>query len=185
MVMATRSQRQLTRCRWSCLWCRAMGFWGSFIVARADLPVTELMALRSTGCVAVWWARDDRWQILQAHPGGDPDSSIVGETAAPVLVCHVVDSDFVTVQAASPGGRSWQCALSPAKARDYGFPEAWIGDPDEVAAQAMAWAREAGLDPDPAEVRAALVAECDPQAEDLVFQLARALGFRFDDGVEL
>jgi hypothetical protein len=70
-------------------------------------------------------------------------------------------------------------------ARGYGFPEEWIGDPDEVAEQAVAWAREAGLDPTPAEVRAALVTECDPLAEDLVFQLAHALGFRFDNGVGL
>jgi hypothetical protein len=162
-----------------------MGFSGSFIVARAGRPVTELVALRSSPCIAVWWARDDGWQILQALPGGDPDASIVGETAAPVLVCHVVDSDFVTVQAASPGGLSWQATLSPVMARDYGFPEEWIGDPDEVTEQAVAWAREAGLDPTSAEVRAALVAECDPLAEDLVFQLAHALGFRFDGGAGL
>ncbi|MYV97570.1 hypothetical protein [Streptomyces sp. SID3343] len=162
-----------------------MGFSGSFIVARADRPVTELAALRSSPCVAVWWARNDSWQILQALPGGDPDVSIVAETAAPVLVCHVVDSDFVTVQAASPGGLSWQSVLSPAMARDYGFPEKWIGDPDEVAEQAVAWAREAGLHPTPAEVRAALVQERDLFAENLVFQLSHALGFRFDGGVDL
>ena len=162
-----------------------MGFSGSFIVARANRPVTELEALRLSPCVAVWWAKDNGWQILQALPGGDPDSSIVGETEAPVLVCHVVDSDFVTVQAASPGGLSWQSVLSPVMARDYGFPEEWIGDPDEVVGQAVAWAREAGLDPDPTEVRAGLVAECDPLAEDLVFRLAHALGFRFHDGEDL
>ena len=162
-----------------------MGFWGSFIVARADRPVTELVALRSSPRVALWWARDNGWQILQALPGGDPDASIVAETAAPVLVCHVVDSDFATVQAASPGGLSGQCALSPVMARDYGFPEEWIGDPDDVGEQAAAWAREAGLDPTPAEVRAVLVAECDPLAEDLVFRLVHALGFRFDGGAGL
>jgi hypothetical protein len=141
--------------------------------------------MRSWDCVPCWWARDGEWQILQVCPTGDPDSSIVGETSAPVLVSHVVDSDFVAVQAASPGGLSWQCALSAQMARDYGFPDEWIGGPEEVGERAAAWAREAGLQPDPVALRAALVAECDPLAEDLVFALVHALGFRFREGVAL
>ncbi|WP_329117776.1 hypothetical protein [Streptomyces sp. NBC_01465] len=83
--------------------------------------------MSASSCAAVWWARDGGWQIVETDLMEDPDSSIVDETAAPVMVCHVVDSDFVTVQAHSPGGVSWQCALSPVMARDYEFPEEWIG----------------------------------------------------------
>ncbi|MFE7595743.1 hypothetical protein [Streptomyces sp. NPDC057494] len=162
-----------------------MGFSGSFIVARVNRPLTELAAMRVSDCTPLWWARDGRWQILQACPVTDPDPSIIDETRAAVLVAHVVDSDFVTVQAASPDGLSWQCALSPEMARDYGLPGEWIGDPVEVGERAEAWARGAGLQPDPLALRAALVAECDPLAEKLVFALVHALGFRFHDGSDL
>ncbi|MFB7448117.1 hypothetical protein [Streptomyces sp. NPDC056194] len=162
-----------------------MGFSGSFIVARAGRPLTELAAMRAADCVPLWSARDGEWQILQACPVADPEPSIIGETRASVLVAHMVDSDFATVQAASPDGVSWQCALSPEMARDYGFPGEWIGDSAEVGERAAAWARGAGLQPDPVALEAALVAECDPLAEDLVFALVHALGFRFRDGVAL
>ncbi|MFE2867126.1 hypothetical protein [Embleya sp. NPDC059259] len=163
----------------------AVGFSGTFIVARADRPLTDLASMQGSGCVPEWWARDGAWQILQASLGGDPRSSIVSETQAPVLVAHVLHSDFVTVQAAGPSGLFWQCALSPVMARDYGFPEKWIGDADTVFRQACLWAREAGLRPDPSALRAALVAEGDPLAEALVFDLTQALGFRFDGGAPL
>ncbi|MFI1979133.1 hypothetical protein [Streptomyces wedmorensis] len=162
-----------------------MGFSGSFIVARAGRPLTELATMRASDCVPFWWACDGEWQILQACPIADPDPSIIGETRASVLVCHVVDSDFATVQATSPDGLSWQCALSPEMARDYGLPGEWVGDLAEVGERAATWARGAGLQPDPVALRAALVAECDPLAEDLVFALVHALGFRFRDGVDL
>lgn len=141
--------------------------------------------MRVSDYVPLWWARDGEWQILQAYPIADPDPSIIGETRASVLVSHVVDSDFATVQAASPDGLSWQCALSAEMARDYGFPGEWIGDSGEVGERAAAWARGAGLQPDPVALGAALVAECDPLAEDLVFALVHALGFQFRDGVAM
>jgi hypothetical protein len=42
-----------------------------------------------------------------------------------------------------------------------------------------AWASEAGREPDAEAVKAVLSAEADPFAEDLVRELARALGFCF------
>ncbi|MFF5639525.1 hypothetical protein [Streptomyces sp. NPDC012825] len=162
-----------------------MGFSGSFIVARAGRPLTELAAIRASDCVPLWLARDGEWQILQACPITDPEPSIIGETRASVLVCHVVDSDFATVQAASPDDLSWQCALSPEMARDCGLPGEWIGDSVKVSERAAAWARGAGFQPDLVALRAALVTECDPLAEDLVFALVHALGFRFRNAVHL
>ncbi|MFD3530040.1 hypothetical protein [Streptomyces sp. NPDC058664] len=162
-----------------------MGFSGAFIVARAGRPLTELAAMRGADCTPCWWARDGEWQIPQVCPTADPDPSIIEETRASVLVSHVVDSDFAAVHAASPDGLSWRCALSPEMARDYGLPGEWIGDAADVGERAAAWARGAGLQPDPVALGAALVAECDPQAEDLVFALVHALGFRFRDGIDL
>ncbi|MFF5919834.1 hypothetical protein ACFY8C_16045 [Streptomyces flavochromogenes] len=163
-----------------------MGFSGSFIVARAGRPLTELAAVRTADCTPLWSARDVAgWQVLQACPITDPDPSLIAETHASALVAHVVDSDFATVQAESPDGLSWQCALSPEMARDYGLPGEWIGDAAEVGERAESWARGAGLRPDIVALRAALAAECDPLAEDLVFALLHALGFRFHDGTDL
>ncbi|MEU6235424.1 hypothetical protein [Kitasatospora sp. NPDC047058] len=162
-----------------------MGFSGTFLVARADRPLTELSALRAVDASPCWSAGDGPWQILQLSPIAEPDDSIVTETAAPVLVLHVQDSDFAGVRAVSPGGPVWHCVLSPETARDYDVPERWIGEPDEVTDHAVAWAEEAGLRPDRAAVRAVLEAESDPFAEDLVVDLVHALGFRFDAGRSL
>ncbi|MEU5219983.1 hypothetical protein AB0G79_27855 [Streptomyces sp. NPDC020807] len=163
-----------------------MGFSGTFLVARADRPLTELAAVRAWEAVPTWWARDGDWQLLRAYPLSDPPSSLLRETGAPALVAHVVDSDFATIQAATPDGApSWQCALPPGTARDYGLPEEWIGDPTEVTARATAWCRQAGVAPDPEALRAALTARADPLAEDLVLTLVDALGFRFRDGADL
>jgi hypothetical protein len=49
------------------------------------------------------------------------------------------------------------------------------GPPGSVAPSAVGWAREAGLEPDPAAVAAALDAE-GVFAEDVLFQLLAALG---------
>ncbi|MEV6246057.1 hypothetical protein AB0M38_07610 [Streptomyces sp. NPDC051742] len=148
-------------------------------MARAGRPLTESVAMGGADCVPLGWACEGGWQALRLYPLADPDPSIVRETGGSVLVSHVVDSGFATVQAAGADGRSWQCALSPEMARDHGLPAEWIGDAAEVAGRAAAWAREAGLRPDPVALRAALVAECDPLAEDLVLALLHALGFRF------
>ncbi|RKE16812.1 hypothetical protein BX266_0050 [Streptomyces sp. TLI_171] len=122
--------------------------------------------------------------MLQVWPGGDPGNSIVEDTGAPVLAAHVMDGDFAAVQAASPGGLSWRCALSPEMAREYEFPEEWIGDPREVAEVAVAWAMEAGCQPDPDAVLAALVSEAKP-ADALVPVLMCALGFGFTEEIYL
>ncbi|MGF1426642.1 hypothetical protein [Kitasatospora sp. LaBMicrA B282] len=169
-----------------------MGFSGHFIVVRAERPATELSTFRAVVTTPWWSARDGDWQILQlsvrADPGaagGLPPAPIVTETGAPALVMYVHDSDVVAVEAAGPSGLTWHCVLSPEMARDYEVPEEQIGDPDEVTGNAVAWAEEAGLRPDPVAVRATLEAECDPLAEGLVFDLVHALGFRFGPGENL
>ncbi|MFB7513369.1 hypothetical protein [Streptomyces sp. NPDC056144] len=162
-----------------------MGFSGTFLVARSDRPLTELAAVRAWEAVPVWWARDGDWQLLRAYPLSDPPSSLLQETSAPVLVAHVVDSDFATIQAATADGTSWQCVLSPETARGYGLPEEWIVDPAQAAERATAWSRQCGVVPDPTALRSALTTESDPLAEDLVLTFVDALGFRFGDGADL
>ena len=158
-----------------------MGFSGSFIIARSDRPLMELASLQASGIKPVRCARDGQWQILEASPGGDPDPSIVAETGAPVLVAHVVFSDFAAVEAHGPSGVSWRCAMPAVVAREYEFPEEWIGVPADVTRQAVRWAGEAGQRPDPPAVRAVLSVAEHGEAEGLVHDLAHALGFQFRD----
>src|SRR5215469_3096876 len=47
-----------------------MGFWGTFIVARADQPLPELPALRQSAESVVWHGRGlGGWQAVQMHRG--------------------------------------------------------------------------------------------------------------------
>ncbi|WP_189191634.1 hypothetical protein [Streptomyces albiflavescens] len=118
--------------------------------------------------------------MVQLHGGGRPAASIVQDTRAPVLVALVFDSDVVAVEAASPKGPRWECTLAPEMAIDsYGAPEQVVEWNEAALEPALAWAREAGHEPDAEAVTAALSAEADPFAEDLVRELAKALGFRF------
>ncbi|MER5641105.1 hypothetical protein ABT095_29665 [Kitasatospora sp. NPDC002227] len=161
-----------------------MGFTGSFFVARSARPLVELPAVvAADGEPYAWW-RDGEWQMLQVWPMGDPGDSIVRDTGAPVLAAHVMDGDFAAVEARSPGGMSWKCALRPQSAREYDFPEEWIGDPREVAEVAAAWAREAGRKPDPEAVVGVLTSDTWP-AEGLVPTLLCALGFEFTEKIYL
>ncbi|MGG7570250.1 hypothetical protein [Streptomyces sirii] len=157
-----------------------MGFFGSFVIARSDRPLTELPAMSEAGGDMCWSARDGEWQMVQLHGGGRPADSIVQETQAPVLVAHVFDSDVVAVEAAGPQGQRWECVLSPQTARDsYGAPDEIVERNAMAVGPAVAWAREAGCEPDADAVASVLAAEADPLAEDLVTELMRALGFRF------
>ncbi|WP_158715048.1 hypothetical protein [Kitasatospora phosalacinea] len=161
---------------------RAIGFTGFFLLARSERPATELTVVRAVGATtdALWRAGNSDWQLLQGCSTEDPDLAATAATGAPALIASVFDSDVGWVRAGSPEGRAWECFLSPVMAREYGIPEEEFGDPDEIAGRAAAWAREAGMRPDPEAVRAVLVAKGDPFAEDLVFDLVQALGFVFE-----
>lgn len=162
-----------------------MGFSGSFILTRAERPITELPAVQAVDSTPEWSARDGAWQILQLSPAVDVDDSLLAGTGAPALFLHVHDSDFAFVQAVDSDGPSWHCAFPREIARDYQVPEQWIGDPDEVTRRSVAWAEAAGFRPDPVAVRATLGAPNEPCAEDAALNLVHALGFRFDAGENL
>ena len=47
-----------------------MGFWGTFIVTRADEPLPELPALRDAAESVMWHGRGPGgWQAVQVHRG--------------------------------------------------------------------------------------------------------------------
>lgn len=49
-----------------------MGFWGTFIVTRADKPLPELPALRDAAESVMWHGRGPGgWQAVQVHRGPD------------------------------------------------------------------------------------------------------------------
>ncbi|MBB5784576.1 hypothetical protein [Nonomuraea jabiensis] len=200
-----------------------MGFWGTYIVARANQPLTGLPALRQSAANASWhWQGPDRWRAVQVDRGpagwDSPtlphawDGLLTGlmqQTGHPVLAAVIKHSEGAQLLGRSPvaghwGGwlmadgitwrslpadgpaQSWdengeQHAEDPAEyqrrrqaALDRLYTAA--GPPGSAAApSALAWAREAGLTPDPAAVTTALDAK-GVFAEDVLFQLLAALG---------
>jgi hypothetical protein len=98
-----------------------VGFWGTFIVARSDRPVTELEALKAAADQVVWRRTGgDGWQVVQVHRGPDGyDSqtlpagwerllvSVMEQTGHPVLAAVVLDSDGAQVIGYSPSAGRW------------------------------------------------------------------------------
>jgi hypothetical protein len=162
-----------------------MGCFGSFIVAATDQPSAYVEWIRGSNTDELWRAQDGMWHLLQVDDFVTPTKAVSAGLGSPILAAHVVDSDFAVLTALLPDGRGWRWILSPEMARGYDAPEADIGDPDESAAEVVAWAGSAGLEPALDAVREQLTRESDPFAEDLVFDFLRALGLRFGDGDEV
>ena len=56
-----------------------MGFWGTYIVTRANEPLTGLPALRPSAARASWrWQGPDGWQAIQIGRGATNASYRVG-----------------------------------------------------------------------------------------------------------
>lgn len=84
-----------------------MGFWGTYIVARAAEPLPELAALRPSADEIVWHARGaDGWQAVQVHYGPEGWAStelpgaweatlraLMEQAGGPVLAAAILDSD--------------------------------------------------------------------------------------------
>ena len=186
-----------------------MGFWGTFIVARAAEPLPELPALRHAAESVVWHGRGpDGWQAVQVHRGPDGWESsdlparweatlraLMEQSGHPVLAAVVMDSDGAQLIGYSPGAGRWGGWLMLDSVIGHMIPEAWPkivhwdeetgqpvledkDDPDYqrryqaaldqlhavgpaapgAAPLAVTWASEAGLQPDPGAVEAALEA---------------------------
>lgn len=200
-----------------------MGFWGTYILARADAPLTELPSLRRSAARVSWhWHGRDGWQAIQVDRGPDgwdsPDVArawdgllrgLTEQAGNPVLAAVIQHSEGAQLLGHSPvtgrwGGWlladhvAWRC-LPPDKPAQYWDEHgnrhteddtvyklrqrkaldrlyATAGPPGSQAAPSVvAWAREAGLDPDPAAV-AAILDITGTYAEDALFKFLAALG---------
>jgi len=203
-----------------------MGFWGTYIVARADQPLPELPALRQSAESVVWHGRGlGGWQAVQVYCGPDGYESrelparweatltaLMEQAGHPVLAAVIRDSDGAQLIGYSPVAGRWGGWLMLERIIGHIIPDAWplivawddeigplefesdddedyqrrhraardrmhsVGPPAPGAAPlAVAWASEAGLQPDPVAVEAALAAG-DVFCEDVFFGLLAALG---------
>ncbi|WP_427888961.1 hypothetical protein ACQHIV_36910 [Kribbella sp. GL6] len=111
-----------------------MGFWGTFLVARSDKPLTELDDVRELAGNVLWHGEgDDGWQVLQLHrapegwgppmTGGDDRedllTSVMAQTASPVLAAIVLDSDGAQLIGYSPRAGRWSGWLKLEVLIDY------------------------------------------------------------------
>ncbi|MGW4550546.1 hypothetical protein ACWEN4_30020 [Streptomyces violaceorubidus] len=131
-----------------------MGYWGYFVVGRAERPLAELEALSGAADMTLRESAADGWQVWE-FAGGDGDvgnmNDLAAQTGAPALFGYVMDSDCVVLEAAAPGSGAWTtCLARTAMAgylgaeRDGLTLEDYFLEPRDAAERAVAWAAEAG-----------------------------------------
>ncbi|GAB2860822.1 hypothetical protein GCM10027074_29930 [Streptomyces deserti] len=164
-----------------------MGYWGYFVVGRAERPLAELDAL--AGAEEVMTLRTSApggWQVWE-YPSSDGDvgnmNTLALETGAPALFGYVMDSDCVVVEAAAPQSGAWTTCLARAAMAGYlgadreGLTlEDYFLEPRDAAGRAVEWAAEAGFTADADALVEVLTADPDPVAENLFFRLLDRLG---------
>jgi hypothetical protein len=98
-----------------------VGYWGTFIVARSDQPVTELDGLKAAADQVAWQRTGgDGWQVVQIHRGPKGWDSrplpadwerllvfVMQQTGHPVLAAVVLDSDGAQLIGYSPHAGRW------------------------------------------------------------------------------
>lgn len=116
-----------------------MGFWGTYIVAQAANPLTELAVLRPSTSDITWHGRGaDGWQAVKVHRGPDGwDSSdlpaaweatlpaLMEQTGSPVLAAAVLDSDGAQLIGYSPQQGRWGGWLMLDRIIGHIDPEGW------------------------------------------------------------
>lgn len=160
-----------------------MGFSGMMVFGRSDGPLTDapvFRALTQGDYVCTWWPRPGGWQTVQVAGDYWDDVELrrlVEWTGAGACIGWVFDSDVALVVGRGRDGREWQSALNLAVAADMGAPVP--ADIPGVAREALAWAQAegAGHGVGADAVEAALRADADPFAEELLPDLLDALGF--------
>ncbi|MER7719557.1 hypothetical protein ABTX99_21865 [Streptomyces flaveolus] len=177
-----------------------MGYWGYFVVGRAERPLAELDALSGAADMTLRLSAPDGWQVWE-YPGGDGDvgnmNDLAAQTGAPALFGYVMDSDCVVVEAAAPASGAWTTCLVRAAMAGYlgaeneGLTlEDYFLEPRDAAERAVAWAAEAGRTADAGELADVLAADpgddaapgagsasgAAPTAEDLFFRFLDRLG---------
>ncbi|SDO85836.1 hypothetical protein [Actinacidiphila guanduensis] len=173
-----------------------------------DAPVFGTLPQEVRDAAVAWRVRPGGWRTLAFGHGlwDDPDAVLAGLvewTAAPACLATVFDSQVAVVKGLVPGGPDWQAYLNQDAAARL-----WVEEPDDVAdgaawtstpefaeavvharaeidtavpaaaEAALAWAKAAGLspEPDPAPVEHVLRTTGAP-AEALFTTLLDTLGF--------
>lgn len=163
-----------------------MGYWGYFVVGRAERPLAELDALAGAEGMTLRDRAPGGWQVWE-YPSGDGEvgnmNALARETGSPALFGYVMDSDCVVVEAAAPESGAWTTCLARAAmagylgAGDEGLTvEDYFLEPGDAAERAVAWAAEAGHEVNAESLIDVLTAEADPMAENLFFRLLDRLG---------
>ncbi|MGA5519675.1 hypothetical protein ACPCK2_25980 [Streptomyces pseudogriseolus] len=159
-----------------------MGYWGYFVVGRAELPLAGRDALAGVGGDLTLRAEaPDGWQVWEL-PGREGElgsmNELARETGAPALFGYVMDGACVAVEAASPESGVWTACLGRDAMAGYldGRQEGLTVDdyflePAEAAERAVFWAEEAGRTVAAEEVLQVLTADPGPMAENLFFRL--------------
>ncbi|AQS67917.1 hypothetical protein [Streptomyces pactum] len=146
-----------------------MGYWGYFVVGRAERPLAELDALAGAADMRLRRSAPEGWQVWE-FPGGDGDvgnmNDLAGQTGAPALFGYVMDSDCVVVEAAAPESGAWTTCLARSAMAGYlgaekeGLTlEDYFLEPRDAAERAVVWAAEAGRTADAGELAEVLSAE--------------------------
>jgi hypothetical protein len=124
-----------------------MGSTGMLILVRTTTPLMEIDLLAGRD-VEIVSRRDDHWQLaaVAGHAENTPEwaATLVGVTAAPVLIAVVDDSDTALLLADSPGGHRWITVLN---APPDSAGRSAIADSramTAIAEVAVVWAVEAG-----------------------------------------
>ncbi|MFI5677985.1 hypothetical protein [Streptomyces cellulosae] len=175
-----------------------MGYWGYFVVGRAERPLAELAAPADAEGVTLRASAPGGWQVWE-YPSRDGDVSsmnaLAAETGAPALFGYVMDSASVVVEAAGPESGAWTACLGRAAMaarlgiregdEDLGDDENEVGEdeadgpvledyflePRDAAERAVAWAAEAGHGVAVEPLLDVLRAEPDPAADELAENL--------------
>ncbi|QWF78502.1 hypothetical protein [Amycolatopsis sp. CA-230715] len=143
-----------------------MSFTGSFVLGRAELPLTRFEPLRRWD-PELGGIDDDGWQVLAIAARATPSrcgadtfgqlrairAMLVVETSAPVLVATIGTSAVAVLEASSPNGADWATMLyAAAMARtldtsamhDADNPESGFASPEYLAPVIAKWAGETG-----------------------------------------
>ncbi|MEV0176743.1 hypothetical protein AB0I00_37235 [Streptomyces sp. NPDC050803] len=163
-----------------------MGYWGYFVVGRAERPLTELEVPVGAGDMTLRQEAPGGWQVWE-YPSSEGEvgsmNALADRTGSPALFGYVMDSDCVVVEAAAPESGAWTTCLARAamagrlSAGQEGLTlEDYFLEPRDAAERAVAWAAEAGHEVAAEPLLEVLTADPDPLAENLFFRLLDRLG---------
>jgi hypothetical protein len=163
-----------------------MGYWGYFVVGRAEGPLDGLTALAGMEGLRPHTTAPGGWQVWE-WPSADGEiagmSALAGQTGAPALFGYVMDSACVVLEAAGEESGVWTACLARAATARYLGAESegltledYFLPPRDAADRAVAWAAEAGHTVPAEPLYEVLTAEPDPLAENLFFRLLDRLG---------